>query len=122
MAILNSSHSTETSCWKVYGLYERDCFHAEPLPSETYPLTLDMLERASSRYITTDSGLHRAFQLARRRGVLKVVAIGGSVTYGHECVSPSGLTTVKCAWSNRLKEWFDERIGYVKMEVREQTS
>ncbi|CAN0457789.1 unnamed protein product, partial [Scytosiphon promiscuus] len=50
---------------------------------------------------------------------LKVVVIGGSVTYGWQCVSPAGLEKLDCAWPNRLKEWFDERIGYLTVEVRE---
>lgn len=116
---LNSSHPKKTISWEAQGVHERDCFHAEPLTAETYPLTQDMLERASSRYTATDLTIHRAFQWARRRGVLKVLAVGGSVTYGHACVSPAGLTDMGCAWPNRLQQWCDERIEDFAVEVRQ---
>lgn len=107
-------------CWEAHAIHESDCFHAEPLTAETYPLTQEMLERASRRYTTTNLSLHRAFQRARKRGVLKVMVVGGSVTYGHDCVSPAGLTCVQCAWPNRLQQWFDERVEDFKVEVRGQ--
>ena len=59
----------EPICWETEGPHERDCFHAEPLTAETYPLTREMLERASSRYTTTGLSLQRAFQRARKRGM-----------------------------------------------------
>ncbi|CAM9361818.1 unnamed protein product, partial [Laminaria digitata] len=106
----SSSNNVETICWETRGLYERDCFHAEPLTLQPYPLTVKMLERASSRYTTTGLSLNRAFQRARKRGVLEVLVVGGSVTYGHGCVSPEGLTDMECAWPSRLQRWFHERI------------
>ena len=114
-----SSSQTAPICWEAQGIHERDCFHPEPLTAETYPLTLEMLQRASSRYTTTDLSLHRAFQRARKRGLLKVIVVGGSVTFGHVCVSPAGLTGVDCAWPNRLQQWFGERVEDFAVEVRE---
>ena len=118
---LNYPISSQTApiCWEAQGIHERDCFHPEPLTAETYPLTLEMLQRASSRYTTTDLSLHRAFQRARKRGLLKVIVVGGSVTFGHVCVSPAGLTGVDCAWPNRLQQWFGERVEDFAVEVRE---
>ncbi|CAM9527097.1 unnamed protein product, partial [Laminaria digitata] len=113
----NSNTTDGIICWETQGLHESDCFHAENLTTETYPLTQEMLERASSRYTTTDLSLNRAFQRSRKRGVLKVVVVGGSVTYGHECVSPAGLKGVECAWPHRLQQWFDERVEDVPVEV-----
>lgn len=104
-------------CWESTG-YERDCFHAEPLTLEEYPLTLEMLERAVP-YQTSDLALHRAFRRARDSGVLKVVVLGGSVTFGHGCTSPDGLTDTACAWPNRLQQWFDEGIEDFQVQVRE---
>lgn len=115
----NSNTTDGIICWETQGLHESDCFHAENLTTETYPLTQEMLERASSRYTTTGLSLNRAFQRARKRGVLKVVVVGGSVTYGHECVSPAGLKGVECAWPHRLQQWFDERVEDVPVEVRQ---
>lgn len=114
----NSSAHSEPICWEAKSPHEVDCFHDEPLTADPYPLTLEMLERASSRYTTTDFGLHRAFQRARRRGNLKVVAVGGSVTAGHDCVSPMGLANRECAWPHRLQQWCDERIEDFTCEVR----
>ena len=115
-----SNNITEPICWETQGIYEQDCFHPDPLTAETYPLTLEMLQRASSRYTTTDLSLHRAFQRARKRGLLKVSVVGGSVTYGHGCVSPAGLIYVDCAWPSRLQQWFEERVEDFAVEVREQ--
>ena len=110
--------SNKPICWETQGPHERDCVHVEPLTAPVYPLTLEMLERASSRYTTTDLGLHRAFHRARKRGMLKVLVVGGSVTYGHGCQSPSGLTEMECAWPNRLQQWCEERIEDFTVEVR----
>ena len=105
-------------CWETQGLYERDCFHDEPLTADTYPLTYEMLERASSRYTTTGLSLNRAFQKGRKRGELKIMVLGGSVTAGHDCRSPAGLSGKDCAWPHRLQQWCDERIDDVTVEVR----
>eukprot|EP00904_Undaria_pinnatifida_P003349 jgi/Undpi1/13014/HiC_scaffold_7.g02678.m1 len=104
-------------CWETQGLYERDCFHDEPLTADTYPLTYEMLERASSRYTTTGLSLNRAFQKGRKRGELKIMVLGGSVTAGHDCRSPAGLSGKDCAWPHRLQQWCDERIDDVTVEV-----
>ncbi|CAN0153111.1 unnamed protein product, partial [Ectocarpus sp. 8 AP-2014] len=68
-------------------------------------------------YKTSDISLHRAFKRAMDNGVLKVVAIGGSVTFGRNCESPNGLTFNACAWPHRLEQWFQERVGDFKVEV-----
>lgn len=114
------SFGDETECWATEGPYESDCYHAEPLRSRKhpeYPLSEEMFDR-SIPYVTTDVQLHRAFERARSRGLLKIVALGGSVTYGHGCVSPSGLNHKGCAWPHRLQQWFDERVEDFQVEVR----
>lgn len=107
----------EPSCW-VVGRHELGCFHADPLLFETYPFTGEMLVRSANRYPTTDLSMHRAFQRARDRGVLKVVVLGGSVTFGHQCKTPEGRRDNECAWPYRLQQWFDERIHDFDVEVR----
>ena len=109
-------------CWETQGLYERDCFHDEPLTADTYPLTSEMLERASSRYTTTGLSLNRAFQKGRKGGELKIVVLGGSVTAGHDCSSPAGLSGKDCAWPHRLQQWCDERVNDFTVEVRKKYS
>lgn len=105
------------SCWEV-GRHELECFHADPLLFEAYPFTPEMLMRSANRYSTTDLSMHRAFQRARDRGVLKVVVLGGSVTFGHQCKTPEGRRDNECAWPYRLQQWFDERIHDFEVEVR----
>lgn len=105
-------------CWKTDGHHELGCFHPDPLLLEAYPLTEEMLARSANRYPTSDLSMHRAFQRARDRGVLKVVVLGGSVTYGHQCVTPERKTGNECAWPYRLQQWFDERVGDFEVEVR----
>lgn len=85
----------------------------------TYPLTDEMLQRSSAPYPSTDASVHRAFQRGRKRGVLKIIALGGSVTYGHDCVSPCGTRGLLCAWPARLQEWFNGRIKDMPVEVRD---
>ncbi len=104
-------------CWETEGAFERDCYHDEPLTLEPYPLLPEMLER-SVPYDASDLSVHRAFQRARARGVLKVVVVGGSVTYGHQCASPAGLRDKDCAWPHRLEQWFAATIGDFDVEVR----
>ncbi|CAN0553505.1 unnamed protein product, partial [Laminaria digitata] len=50
---------------------------------------------------------------------LKVLVLGGSVTFGHQCVTPEGRRDKECAWPYRLQQWFDERIDDFEVEVRE---
>lgn len=111
--------SNTGECWELDGSYEKDCYHGYPLDLPEYPLTEEMLERAVAPYRSTDRSLHRAFYRARERGVLKVVVLGGSVTYGHGCRTPSGARDVDCAWPERLQEWFDVMLDGFQAEVRE---
>lgn len=112
----------EPPCWVADGRHELECFHADPLLFETYPFTSEMLVRSANRYPTTDLSMHRAFQRARDRGVLKVVVLGGSVTFGHQCTTPGGQHGNECAWPYRLQQWFDERIRDFEVEVRNNAS
>lgn len=114
LAVRTEDH---TSCWEIGGPHELQCFHADPLLLNDYPFTEEMLARSVNRYPTTDLSFHRAFQRARGRGVLKVVVLGGSVTYGHSCVTPGGQYNNECAWPNRLQQWFDERVHDFAVEV-----
>ncbi|CAM9468653.1 unnamed protein product [Ectocarpus fasciculatus] len=108
--------STSALCWETHGEYELDCFHDEPLLWKQYPLTPEMLARTVP-YNTSDTPLHRAFKSAKVTGVLKVVAIGGSVTFGHSCESPKGFKKNACAWPHRLDQWFRAEVGDFKVEV-----
>lgn len=107
----------EPPCWKTDGRHELGCFHPDPLQFEAYPLTDEMFVRSANRYPTSDLGMHRAFQRARDRGTLKVVVLGGSVTYGHQCVTPQRKKGNECAWPYRLQQWFDERVDDFDVEV-----
>lgn len=113
---IDASPTVGDECWETESVFEQDCFHAEPLTLEPYPLTKEMLDRAVP-YSTSDLLLHRAFQKARKSGLLRVVVLGGSVTFGHGCGSPMGLQTNDCAWPHRLKQWFQERIHDFEVEV-----
>lgn len=108
-----------SKCWELDGQYENDCYHGDPLDLLEYPLTEEMFQRSASPYHSTDTSLHRAFYRAREHGRLKVVVIGGSVTYGHGCRTPSGARDLSCAWPFRLQEWFDVMIDDFEVEVRE---
>lgn len=103
-------------CWETANAFERDCFHAEPLGLNPYPLTAEMFAR-SVPYETPDYSFHRAFRRARERGVLKVVVLGGSVTFGHECSSPAGLLEKACAWPHRVEQWFKQQSTGFDIEV-----
>ncbi|CAM9420751.1 unnamed protein product [Ectocarpus sp. 13 AM-2016] len=113
---IDVASSTDVLCWETHGEYEFDCFHDEPLVWKQYPLTPEMLQRTVP-YNTSDVSLHRAFKRAKANGVLKVVAIGGSVTFGRSCESPKGLTNNACAWPHRLDQWFRAEVGDFKVEV-----
>ncbi|CAB1102602.1 unnamed protein product [Ectocarpus sp. CCAP 1310/34] len=113
---LDLSSSLRYQCWETHGVFERDCFHDETLTLDPYPLTPEMFPRAI-RYSTSDLTLHRAFRRARGRGVLKVVVLGGSVTFGHECSSPAGLEGIACAWPHRVEQWFQEENEDLDIEV-----
>lgn len=108
--------SADYTCWTCYGPFERHCFHAEPLKISPYPLSEEMLER-SIPYRTSEASMHGLFQSARYSRKLKVLVIGGSVTFGHECVSPSNLRDKLCSWPHRLQQWCDQRIQEFKCEV-----
>ncbi|CAN0249051.1 unnamed protein product [Ectocarpus sp. 12 AP-2014] len=104
-------------CWEVDNAFERDCFHQEPLTMDPYPLTPEMFKR-SVPYATSDYSLHRAFRRARERGVLKIVVLGGSVTFGHQCSSPAGLEGKSCAWPHRMEQWFRQACTDFDVEVQ----
>lgn len=109
--------SPTSGCWDLKCFFEQDCYHAEPLTVQPYPLTEEMLGR-SVPYPTSDALLHRAFQNARRSGTLHVAVLGGSVTFGHGCESPMELRLNDCAWPHRLEQWFQQRIHDFDVEVR----
>ena len=111
-----TSRSVGQKCWDTSRSFELDCFHAEPLTLDPFPLNAEMLARAIP-YPTSDVTIHRAFQRARENGVLRVVVLGGSVTFGHQCSSPAGLSGTECAWPRRLEQWFEERIRDFKVKV-----
>ncbi|CBJ30204.1 conserved unknown protein [Ectocarpus siliculosus] len=113
---IDVASSTDVLCWETHGEYELDCFHDEPLVWKQYPLTQEMLQRTVP-YNTSGIHLHRAFNTAKANGVLKVVAIGGSVTFGRSCESPKGLANNACAWPHRLDQWFRAEVGDFKVEV-----
>ncbi|CAM9527033.1 unnamed protein product [Ectocarpus sp. 4 AP-2014] len=113
---LDLSSSVVYQCWETHGVFQRDCFHDETLTLDPYPLTPEMFARAI-RYSTSDLSSHRAFRRARGRGVLKVVVLGGSVTYGHDCSSPAGLKGNGCAWPHRVEQWFQEEYEDLDIEV-----
>lgn len=115
--VVTLPHSTHQSCWDIVAEFEQGCYHAEPLTLDPYPLSTDMFER-SVPYTTSDQSIHRAFQRARKSGLLKVLAIGGSITFGHQCVSPEGLNDQQCAWPHRLAQWFQDMTQDFKTEVR----
>lgn len=89
----------------------------DPLTLDPYPLSDEMFDR-SIPYSTPDLLFHRSFQRARDRGILRVVVIGGSVTFGHQCTTPTGLTARECAWPRRLEQWFENEIEDFSVEVR----
>lgn len=113
---LFASPTAHVWCWDTESVSEQDCYHAEPLELRPYPLTKEVLDRSVS-YSASDLRLHGAFQRARKRGVLRVVVLGGSVTFGHGCRSPMRLEAKDCAWPHRLEQWFQERIHDFKVEV-----
>lgn len=109
-----SNNTARQICWRTKGIFEQDCYHADPLTP--YPLSEAMFNR-SVPYDTPDLLFHRAFQRARERGLLRVVALGGSVTAGHGCITPAGLKDTDCAWPRRLQQWFEERVHDFRVEV-----
>ncbi|CAM9485932.1 unnamed protein product [Ectocarpus sp. 12 AP-2014] len=113
----NRNQNLGHQCWETASSFERDCFHAEPLGLTPYPLTAEMFAR-SVPYETPDHSFHRAFRRAREREVLKVVVLGGSVTFGHECSSPAGLIEKACAWPHRVEQWFQQQVTGFDVEVK----
>ncbi|CAM9622032.1 unnamed protein product [Choristocarpus tenellus] len=99
-------------CWTG----DFDCYHQEPLPFPIYPITPEMLRRSvpseGSSFL-----LQEAFRKARITGVFNVVILGGSMTIGHGCISPAGLSGKRCAWGGRLQDWFDERLRDIHVKV-----
>lgn len=71
-----ADHQKGDSCWNMAGPFEKTCFHPEPFGQSDYPLTSEMLER-SIPYEASDQQIHRVFEIARDRGVVNVVVIGG---------------------------------------------
>lgn len=106
----------DQTCWDIAAEFEQGCYHEEPLTLDPYPLSEDMFQRAAP-YTASDQSLHRAFQRARKSGLLRVLVLGGSVTFGHQCVSPEGLVDQQCAWPHRLEQWFQSMTQDFKTEA-----
>ncbi|CAM9356917.1 unnamed protein product [Discosporangium mesarthrocarpum] len=105
-----------TECWPV-NKYEVDCFHEDPLSFPGgYPITEKMLQR-SIPYEGSSYLLHQAFRKGNQRGLLKVIIVGGSMTIGRMCSSPSGREGLECSWGGRLQQWFDQMFNGVPVQV-----
>lgn len=117
---INNMKADSYKCWQTRG-YEKDCFHSKELDRlSNFPLTEDMYDRSLIRNsnVNPDFELHRAFEIARKTGVLKIFVIGGSVTYGHGCVDPPIKKECnECAWPKRVQEWFDESVEEFSVEI-----
>jgi hypothetical protein len=51
-----------------------------------------------------------------QKSTIRVVAIGGSMTKGQDCLTPSGETASQCAWSAGLQRWLKK--AFPKADVR----
>ncbi|CAM9342071.1 unnamed protein product [Choristocarpus tenellus] len=108
----NSTTEHGYECWPG----DFDCYHQEPLPFPMYPITPEMFKR-SIPFEGSSFLLHQAFRKARISGVLNVVIMGGSMTLGHGCTSPRGLSGKECAWGGRLQQWFDKRLSGIRVKI-----
>mmetsp|Transcript_52562 Transcript_52562/g.159775 ORF Transcript_52562/g.159775 Transcript_52562/m.159775 type:complete len:510 (-) Transcript_52562:121-1650(-) len=75
----------------------------------------ELLQRALPRRVP-DPGMALLSKKLLRGDLVRVLALGGSVTVGHDCTTPWGAVGNDCAWPTHLEAWFRQR--YPRSNVR----